>query len=493
MTFKLPDKNQITKLAQELGLKLGDAQAETLLEYMQPFAGGYEYLDQVDDELPKSLFQNRSFHIPDESENQLGAWLVKCNIKGADSGPLHGKKVVIKDNIYVADLPLTNGSSALKGLTADFDAVTVDRVLRAGGEIVGKSVCEYMCLSGGSATSSSGIVQNARKPGYSTGGSSSGSATLVAAGEVDLGLGTDQGGSVRIPASWCGVVGMKATRDVVPFTGGVPIETSIDYIGPLTRQVSDNAIALEVLANNDDAYTKELDIGVKDLKIAVLKEGFNQEASDPEVDKAVQAAAKQFESLGATISEVSIPEHMTGLAIWGAIVTDGFWQALKLNGLGYNYESIYSPALYQIMADWTTRIDDAPINAKLLWLLGGHMDSYHGKYYAKAKNLVHRLSAAYDAVLSEYDLLLMPTTVQRACKNPEDITTASDDEIMATAFGNTFNTAQFNSTGHPGISIPCGVRDDLPIGLMLIGKHYAEAKIYQAAYAYEQSTDWQKL
>ena len=491
MTFKLPDSAELKRLAAELNLTLDDHKAEKLLDYMQPLAAGYEYIDQCEDELPVSAYQGRDYYYPRADENPFGAWLLKCRIKGAPSGPLLGRKVAVKDNNFVADLPLTNGSDVMADFVADFDATVVDRLLNAGAEIAGKSACEYMCLSGGSATSSAGIVQNPRKPGYSTGGSSSGSAALVAAGEVDIALGTDQGGSVRIPACWTGVVGMKATRGVVPFSAGVPIEASIEYIGPLTDSVADNALCLEVMADSGAGeYTGALGKEPAGLKIAVVREGFGWPSSAAAVDQCVKSAASHFASLGATVEEISIPEHLTGPAIWGAVVTDGLWQTVKLNGVGFNHDDVYSPALYRAMQDWTARIGDAPINAQLLWLLARHLEKYDGRYYARAKNLVRKLRASYDRPLREYDLLLMPTLVSTAAPNPESLEHASDDQIMQTAFGNTLNTCQFNATGHPAISIPCGQVDGLPIGLMLVGRYFAEKTIYRAAYAFEESADW---
>ena len=478
MTFKLPDTTELKQLAAELNLTLDDTRAATLLEYMQPIAAGYEFIDQSTDEVPVSPYGGRDYRYPRADENPYGAWLVKCHIKGAASGPLLGRKVAVKDNIFVADLPLTNGSDVLADLVADFDATVVDRLLNAGAEIVGKTVCEYLCLSGGSATSANGIVQNPRKPGYSTGGSSSGSAALVAAGEVDMALGTDQGGSVRIPASWTGVVGMKATRGVVPFSGGIPIEASIEHIGPLTNSVADNALYMEVLADNGEGdrpnYTGALGQGVTGLKIAVVREGFGWPTSAAAVDRCVQAAASQFASLGATLEEISIPDHLTGPALWGGVVTDGLWQTLKLNGVGFNHEDIYSPALFAAMENWTRRNADMPINAALILLLGRYLEKYDGRYYARAKNLVRKLKASYDKPLREYDLLLLPTLVDTAIQNPESLEHASDDRIMQTAFGNTLNTCQFNATGHPAISIPCGQVDGLPVGLMLVGRYHAE-------------------
>ncbi len=496
MTFELPGREELKRLAAELNLALDDDKAHALLSYLRPFAAGYEFLDRCEDELPAADGPRRDYYYPDPQENPHGAWLVKCRIKGAPSGPLRGVRAAVKDNIFVAGLPLTNGSDLLADLVADFDAPVVQRLLSAGAEVVGKSVCEYLCLSGGSATSSAGIVQNPRKPGHSAGGSSSGSAALTAAGEVDLALGTDQGGSVRIPACWTGVVGMKATRGVVPYAGGVPMEASLDYIGPLTATVAENARCLEVLAADAGAsaapqYVDALEQGAAGLNIALLREGFGWDSSMPAVDDCARAAAARFASLGAAVGEASVPMHRHGPAIWGAIVTDGFWQTLKLNGTGYNHDGFYSPALRQAMQDWSARTAAAPLNAELLWLLGRHLEKYRGRYYARAKNLAWKLQAAYDDVLQRHDLLLLPTTVATAARNPPAHARAAPGEIMRTAFGNTLNTCQFNVTGHPAISIPAGQVDGLPVGLMLVGRRHDERTVYRAAHAFEQASDWQ--
>lgn len=499
MAFQLPDAEELKSVAGELALALDDQQAEELLNYMQGFAEGYHYLDEQADYLPEPLAPAREYVLPSAEDNPLGAWYVKSSIKETDSGPLHGKKIVVKDNIFVAGLPFTAGASVLDGFKADYDATVVTRMLRAGAEIAGKSVCEYFCLSGGSCTAHNGIVDNPRKHGYSAGGSSSGSAALVVAAEVDMALGTDQGGSVRIPSSLSGCYGMKATMGVVPYTGGMAMETSIDHIGPLTNSVADNALLLEVLAGYGEdpelnpwarQYTAQLGKPISELKIGIVKEGFAHPLGDAIVDECVRNAAAELSSLGATVEEVSIPMHTPGMGIWGAVVTDGFWQTLQLNGLGYNYEGCYSPALHEAMDNVSQRTTEMPFNARLLMLLGKYMSRYKGKYYAKAKNQVHALRAAYDKEFEKFDLLLMPTTVRTASENPTSLAEASNDELMGYAFNNTFNTCQFNATGHPAMSLPCGLRDELPVGMMLVGRRFQESLIYQVAHAYEQSVDW---
>ena len=183
---------------------------------------------------------------------------MKSVVKGAESGPLAGKTVALKDNVCLAGVPMMNGSATLEGYVPDQDATIVTRMLDAGATIMGKAHCEAFCLSGGSHTGALGPVHNPHKHGYSAGGSSSGSGALVAAGEVDMAIGGDQGGSIRIPASFCGIYGMKGTWGLVPYTGVMPIEATIDHTGPMTATVADNALLLEVLAGPDGLDPRQM-------------------------------------------------------------------------------------------------------------------------------------------------------------------------------------------------------------------------------------------
>ncbi|MDJ0926727.1 MAG: amidase [Gammaproteobacteria bacterium] len=501
MNFALPTKEQLTQYARALNLHLESQEIDLLHEYLEPFAEGYASLEASERKYAPIDCADRIYRLPADEENLLGAWRVKTSIKRRNHGSLDGSTVVIKDNILLRGVPMSNGAAALEGLIPEYDAHVVTRMLDAGAEIKGKSTCEYLCLSGGSGTASSGVVQNPRRPGYSTGGSSSGSAALVVAGEVDMGLGTDQGGSVRIPASWTGACGMKGTRGLVSYSGAVPMESSIDYIGPITRTVRDNARCLEVIAGDDlpqtsqsvttGSYTAALGEPIDGMRIAVVQEGFHQASSEADVDSCVMDAAADFRSLGASVDAISIPEHLEGIAMWSAIVSDGFHQTLKMSGVGYNYDGVYSQNFRQAMERFAEDLSEAPVNAKLLFLLGKHLEKYKGHYYAVAKNLAHHLRAAYDKAFEHYDLLVMPTTVQKPQPNPIPGTTDATDIIVAQAFGNILNTCQFNVSGHPAMSVPCGLRDGLPIGMMLVGRYYDEAAIYRAAYSFEQSTPWE--
>src|SRR5499433_2939818 len=249
--FQKPTVADLRQAAQKLGMNPSDAYLNAVEQIITPLANAYATLDTTPDDLPAVKYPRGQFYRPSAQENPHGAWYMKTSIKGAPSGKLAGRRVALKDNVCLAGVPMMIGAGILEGYVPDVDATVVERILDAGGEISGKAVCEYYCVSGGSHTSATGPVHNPRKRGYTTGGSSSGSAALVAAGEVDMAIGGDQAGSIRIPAAFCGTVGHKPTHGLVPYTGAFPIENTLDHLGPITRTVADAALMLGVLAGRD--------------------------------------------------------------------------------------------------------------------------------------------------------------------------------------------------------------------------------------------------
>jgi amidase len=426
---------------------------------------------------------------------------VKTSIKGRPGGKLAGRRVVLKDNVCLAGVPMMIGANLLEGYVPEVDATVVERILGAGGEIVGKAVCEYYCVSGGSHTSESGPVHNPRKRGYSAGGSSSGSAALVAAGDVDMAIGGDQAGSIRIPASHCGIVGLKPTYGLVPYTGIAPLEITLDTCGPMTANVRDNALLLEVIAGPDGIdsrqrgvqpgrYTDAVDGGVKSLRVGVMKEGFGHPNSESDVDAHVSDAAQRLAKLGAVVEQVSVPMHALGFPVWSAIRGDAACVTLlEMNGAGIAHEGLYVTSLLDHAMGWRGRADEFADTLKIASIFSAYtLDRYGGHYYAKAQNLRRRVRAAYDAALMAHDLLLMPTVPMKATPIPGK--GATPQEITRRSWEPTRNTCPFNVTGHPAISLPCGMEDGRPVGLMLVGRHYAEETIYRAAAAFERSGDW---
>src|SRR5215217_1409646 len=237
MPARPPTTEQLRKIANDYGFHFDEADLESFHGLIETVLNtSYNQLDQLTEvEPPPVKYPRSSGHRPDPEENPFNAWYWRCSIKGADTGPLAGKRIAMKDNICVAGIPMMNGCAAVEGYVPEFDATIVTRILDAGGEIIGKAVCEHLCFSGGSHTSDTGPVLNPHDPKRSAGGSSSGSAALVVAGECDMAIGGDQGGSIRIPSSFCGAVGHKPTHGLVPYTGVFPIELTLDHTGPIAR------------------------------------------------------------------------------------------------------------------------------------------------------------------------------------------------------------------------------------------------------------------
>ena len=504
MTIKRPVLAQMCAMAERFGMHLSDAELEEFREIMEPYIQAYDRIDAAPDNLPEVRYPRAPGYRPAPAENPLNAWYYKTEVRGAPDGPLRGKRIALKDTVCLAGVPMMNGSSIMEGYTPEIDATIVTRILEAGGTIAGKAHCENFCLSGGSHTNAAGPVHNPWKRGYMAGGSSSGSAALVAAGEVDMAIGGDQGGSVRIPSSNCGVYGMKPTHGLVPYTGIMPIEQTIDHVGPITGNVADNALFLEVLAGEDGLdprqyapevhrYTEALGRGCAGLRIGVLKEGFHRPESEPDVDRKVLDAAERFRGLGARVQDISIEEHFFAADLWTAIAVEGLQDGMMHgNNFGTNHRGLFLPSMIDRVATWRHRADELSHSLKVCMFLGEYFqESYRGRYYGKAQNLMRGVTGRYLDALREVDLLLMPTLPMKAQPiPPPDCSTAL---YVQRAFEMVGNTAAFSASGLPAMSIPCGLGEGLPIGLMLVGPRYGEMTIYRAAHAFEQSADWRTL
>jgi amidase len=501
---KRPTLDQMKEIVTSLHMSMSDREVSEYLDVMEGTFQAYDRVAQLPDYLPEVRYPRTPGYRPSAAENTLNAWAVKTEVRGAAHGPLSGKRVVLKDNVCLAGVPMMNGSSTLEGYVPDVDATIVTRILDAGGTIVGKAHCEHFCLSGGSHTNSAGPVHNPYKYGHTAGGSSSGSGALVGSGEVEMAIGGDQGGSIRMPACWSGCYGMKPTHGLVPYTGVMPIEATIDHTGPITTNVADNALLLEVLAGEDgldprqynvrvDKYTAALGRGVAGLRIGVVTEGFGFTVSENDVDQKVRQSADRLHALGATVEEVSIPMHLDGPAIWTPIALEGLQaQMMNGNGMGFNWKGMYTTSLLDAHANWRARANELSRTLKISMFAGEYfIRNYRGHFYAKAQNLGRLLRKTYDDALSRYDLLLMPTLPFKAPPIPPQ--NAPLAQWCEAAFAMLPNTCPFDVTGHPAMSIPCGLSQGLPIGMMLIAKHYNESTIYRAAHAFEQIGDWHNL
>jgi amidase len=277
----------------------------------------------------------------------------------------------------------------------------------------------------------------------------------------------------------------------------------LDHTGPMTQDVADNALFLDVLAGPDGLdprqvspqvgdYLGALGQGASGLRIGVVSEGFGREESEPEVDAKVRAAADRLAALGAEVSEVSVPMHALGGAIMFGTVQSIIHAMFTTDGCGIGREDVMVPGLAVAQSRWRERPDELPEGLKNIAMLAEYVRREHGyRFYAKANGQIRVLRAAYDRALVEADLLLMPTTAMRA--QPLPPSDAPADVQIGAGFVNLGNTSAFDVTHHPAMSVPCGMSDGLPVGMMLVGRHWEEATIYRAAHAFEQDEDWREM
>ena len=492
-----PPIDELARIARSFGIDLSAEELSTMRDQMDGPLASYRRLDQfVEPTLPVKYQRDAGFR-PTAEQNPLNAWYRKCSIKGAPTGKLAGKRLALKDNICLAGIPMTIGSYIMEGFVPDVDATIVTRILDAGGEITGKAVCENLCLSGESHTSSTGPVLNPHDPKRTAGGSSSGSAALVVAGECDMAIGCDQGGSIRIPSSYSGACGLKPTYGLVPYTAIFPFEMTLDHVGPMARTAADCALLLEVIAGADgldprqppnirpDMYTRFLTGDARGLRIGIVREGFRwPDAGESDVEEIVKDAAHRLTRAGATVSEISIPMHREGGHIFAPIAHEGATMLLMGgNAGGSGWKGYYATSLTDFFARARrARADDMSDILKRLILFGQYMhDSYQGHYYAKAQNLARTLRASYDEALRNVDALVMPTTPTKAPLIPPP---GADRDEANVGGGN--NTGPFDVSGHPALSVPCGMSAGLPVGMMIVGRQWEDGVVLRIADAFQR-------
>ncbi|KAH6974447.1 amidase signature domain-containing protein [Ilyonectria sp. MPI-CAGE-AT-0026] len=452
-------------------------------------------------------------HRPRTHENEGNAWAWKSHIQGKAGGPLSGVTFCLKDNITVKDVPMLLGTDMFTDYTPQTDATLVTRILEAGGTILGKAVCENLSLCASSFSAATGPVENPYAVGYTTGGSSSGCGYLVGSGKVDAGIGGDQGGSIRFPSSYCGIVGMKPTWGLVPWTGVVTHDAVHDTAGPMTKTVALNAKVLQAIAGRDGIddrqyaaplpsqlpdYSASLKKGVKGLKITILKEGFDFPIINPRVKAKVIEAAKRFKSLGAEVVEISVPLH----TIAGHIVNCALRPAAAYQGyLGKacGRRGLYLSDLAQKMTPMDqSKFDKMFSTSKFTMISGLYLWENHPLIYGKAVNLYRRLRDEYNSALEQVDVLITPKNpyVANTHASPE----AGPSEHMAKSRGVAVNTVCFNASGHPAMSLPVGflpAEDDininLPVSMQIVGGMFQEEMIYRVGAAWEAAFDWKNL
>jgi amidase len=504
--YAMPDAAGLVSLAATLGIHLGPEEAALYLPVMRDALRELDQFVQsrADDGAAALLFPERARgYRPGPAEDPYRAWLWKCSFGGADSGLLAGKTVSFKDHISVAGIPQVYTSQAMEGFVPDIDATVVARVLAAGGTVVGKNMMNGF-------VGDYGRPLNPHDPERITGGSSSGSGAALAAGEVDISFGGDQGGSIRLPAAYCGVLGLKPTFGLVShFGAGFAFEQSVDHVGPMARTVEDVARALQAVAGYDDLDPRQrrgvpdsidalsdLDGGVKGLRIGILEEGF-AEPIEPEVAAGVLAAIAQLERLGAEVRRISVPAHFELSSAYAGLVFEGGLSLFQTGFFGTGAKTHYPASIITaIDRMWAQHADMLPARTKLNLLVGLlSRQNFHGGVYAKAHNVRPGYIAAFDRALAEVDVLALPT-VRTVAPFPDEIPADPMAAIDANLRRNWMllptagNTKPTNYTGHPALAVPCGKVGRLPISLQLIGRTMEDALLLRVAYAYQQSVDW---
>ncbi|KII88505.1 hypothetical protein PLICRDRAFT_41658 [Plicaturopsis crispa FD-325 SS-3] len=493
-------------------------------EWTAILAGAHETMEKVMSEpdyvpvVDETRFPRKDVHRPETKDNLLNAWAWKVDIQDAagkaSNGLLAGKTVAIKDNVAVKGVPCLLGTDVITDWIPNTDATVVTRVLEAGGLIKGKAVCENFSLFGASFSAATGPVENPIAHGYSAGGSSSGTAVLIAAGEIDMGIGGDQGGSIRLPASHTGIVGLKPTYGLVPYTGIASLEPTLDHTGPLARTVLDAAILLQAIAGTDNIddrqqagcptpskvpdYPALTTKGIAGYKIGILTESLVVPTADPRVSDLIVKAAKEFEALGATVEEVSVPAHLRGSEYWMIVARISAAQVFM--GKAAGRRGLVLNDLQEKMSPWTQEKFDKLFSSATNTFINGIYGSTHFPYVlGKATNLARKLRDDYNAALDKYDVLIMPTVPWVPVKIAPP--GATPLEQLGKCTGLTLNTCPINLTGHPSMSIPVGLltptdeSEDvkLPIGMQIVGPWWGDDKVLRVGHAWETHNDWKSF
>lgn len=414
-----------------------------------------------------------------------------------ERGPLFGLPIGVKDNIVTEGLETTASSLILKGFNPIYNATVVDKLREAGMVIVGKLNMDEFAMGSSNENSYYKNTKNPWNLETVPGGSSGGSAAAVAAGEVPFTLGSDTGGSIRQPAAFCGVVGMKPTYGRVSRFGLIAYASSFDQIGPITRTVKDNALLLNAISGHDEKDSTSANVEVPDftaaltgdiqgLRIGVPKEYFAEGVSEAS-KQAVKDALKVLEEKGATWEEVSLPHSKYALSTYYILASSEASSNLsRFDGIRYGYRTEKAGSLLEFYMN--TRSEGFGDEVKRRIMLGTYALSsgYYDAYYKKAQKVRTLIKQDFDKAFENFDVIVGPTTPTPAFKIGEII----DDPL--TMYANDILTIPVNLAGVPAISVPCGFENGLPLGLQIIGNYFDEETVYRVADAFEQATEFHK-
>ncbi|RHW32469.1 Asp-tRNA(Asn)/Glu-tRNA(Gln) amidotransferase subunit GatA [Neobacillus notoginsengisoli] len=410
---------------------------------------------------------------------------------------LSGIPIGIKDNIVTKGLKTTCASKILENFDPIYNATVIDKLDQAKMITIGKLNMDEFAMGSSNETSFYQVTRNPWNLERVPGGSSGGSAAAVAAGEVIFTLGSDTGGSIRQPAAYCGVVGMKPTYGRISRYGLVAFASSLDQIGPITRNVEDNAHLLQAICGLDPMdstsanvevpdFAKGLTGEIKGMRIGVPKEYLGEGVGEA-ARNSVKAALEVLEKQGAVIDEVSLPHSKYALSAYYLLSSsEASTNLARFDGIRYGYRSENAEDLIDLYKK--TRAEGFGDEVKRRIMLGTFSLSsgYYDAYYKKAQKVRTLIKKDFDDIFEKYDLIVGPTAPTPAFKIGEKV----DDPL--TMYANDILTIPVNLAGVPALSLPCGFDNGLPLGLQMIGRHFDEESIYKAAYAFEQATDYHK-
>lgn len=428
------------------------------------------------------------------TEDEAVRFAEKCDSEKAENRLLHGIPCGIKDNICTKGVRTTCASKMLENFVPCYNAEVMDKLENEGAVMLGKLNMDEFAMGGTTENSAFKVTRNPVNTEYVPGGSSGGSAAAVAAGFVPFSLGSDTGGSIRQPASFCGVVGMKPTYGAVSRFGLVAFASSLDQIGGLTRTVYDNAMVFSAISGHDpkdatsvaDGCADVLDgieSSVSGMKIALPTEFF-ADGIDPEVKNAVLSAARVYESLGAIVEEVSMPTLSEALPAYYVISSaEASSNLARFDGVRYGYRSDSFSDIDELYRNSRSEAFGDEVKRRIMLGTFALSAGYYDAYYKKALRVRNEVVGEYDRVFEKYDVILSPVAPTPAYKLGSK--TANPVEMY---LGDVY-TVPVNIAGVPALSLPCGKTSlGLPVGMQLIGKRMSEAVLYRAGYAYEAST-----
>jgi aspartyl-tRNA(Asn)/glutamyl-tRNA(Gln) amidotransferase subunit A len=451
----------------------------------------FDRIHQVDDKV-------RAFLTLNEEYSRIKAkQLDEKLVSGADRGLLFGMPIGIKDNIVTKGIRTTCASRILENFEPIYDATVVERLTEADTITIGKLNMDEFAM--GSSNENSGFhpTHNPWDLSCVPGGSSGASAAAVSAGEVLFSLGSDTGGSIRQPAAFCGVVGLKPTYGLVSRYGLVAFASSLDQIGPITQNVEDNAYLLQAIAGNDpmDSTSAKVDIPdylasftgeVNGLKIGVPKE-YLGEGVQSDVKERIMEALKVLEGLGATWEEVSLPHSRYALATYYLLSSSEASANLsRFDGVRYGLRSDNSNNLIDMYKQSRSEGFGEEVKRRIMLGTFALSSGYYDAYYKKAQKVRTLIKEDFTKIFEKYDVIIGPTTPSASFK------CGAMTKDPLTMYMNDILTIPVNLAGVPAISVPCGFSDGLPIGLQIIGKHFDESTIYKVAHAFEQATEHHK-